>query len=212
MRRPLSRRLRVATADQLFNAERLLIDGSLTLFSSSSYVGGSQPAASGELHPRPAVAPPGLHRSKPPRHPLILDGFFPTSRPSRRKTRAAGNCACTFYLVFKEPAFPRFPHPASISPSGEPYEITPALQPCQDLFARPDQCRRLDSRKGFESRKGLAHLKGDDRKGTAWRTTRAGAAAGTQSVHPIYVSRTRLSTTRRPRLQRPAELDERDQR
>ncbi len=109
-----SHRLRGASAKQLFNAERLLIDGSLTLFSSSSYVGGSQPAASGELHPRPAVVPGNSRRPEPPRHPLILDGFSDFAPPALRRDRLdsapttlVGNCACTFYLVFKEPAFSR---------------------------------------------------------------------------------------------------------
>jgi len=68
-----------------------LIDGSLTLFSSSSYIGGSQPAASGELHPRPAVALRGLRRARPPRHPLILDGFF-RLRASGASSRQARLC------------------------------------------------------------------------------------------------------------------------
>ena len=58
---------------------------------------GSQPATVGELHP--------LHR-KALRHPLILDGLF-TFAPCG----ASVNCACTFYLVFKEPALPE-PDPA----------------------------------------------------------------------------------------------------
>src|SRR4051812_20276955 len=78
---------------------------------------GSQPATVGELHP--------LHR-KALRHPLILDGLSdsaprlaaldvvgtcPGTRPSRLHLAArpeqAGTeyCACTFYLVFKEPDF-----------------------------------------------------------------------------------------------------------
>jgi hypothetical protein len=75
------------------------------LFSSSSYVGGSQPGVPGELHPGHTVASRDLHRPRPPRHPLILDGLF-RRNALRRHT---GNCACTFYLVFKEPAFPRPP-------------------------------------------------------------------------------------------------------
>ena len=81
MRRPSLARLRGLAQGKLFNAERLLIDGSLTLFSSSSYIGGSQPAASGELHPRPAVAPGNLRHLEPPRHPLILDGLFSAFAP-----------------------------------------------------------------------------------------------------------------------------------
>ena len=76
-----------ATARFHLNAERLLIDCSLTLFSSSSYVGGSQPAASGELHPRPAVAPGNLRHLEPPRHPLILDGLFSAFAPFEAPAR-----------------------------------------------------------------------------------------------------------------------------
>jgi hypothetical protein len=70
-----------------------------TLFSSSSVLGGSQPATVGELHP--------LHRIAP-RHPLILDGSPPVPHPHPPLPRPAAaehqqNCACTFYLVFKEP-------------------------------------------------------------------------------------------------------------
>ena len=54
-------------------------------------IGGSPPARAGELHPTTRTAE---------RHPLILDGF--------RRSRAG--CACTFYLVFKEPDFARVPH------------------------------------------------------------------------------------------------------
>ena len=105
---------------------------------------GSQPATVGELHP--------LHR-KALRHPLILDGLsdvparlsahdsietchrvglYPTppcgfvvGRPD------AVYCACTFYLVFKEPAGAYFRFwlltlrsPPRLSPSGEPCNLT----------------------------------------------------------------------------------------
>src|SRR6266542_2826759 len=56
---------------------------------------GSQPATVGELYP--------LHR-KALRHPLILDGLFLRLRTLR--CFGERNCACTFYLVFKEPALP----------------------------------------------------------------------------------------------------------
>jgi hypothetical protein len=56
---------------------------------------GSQPATVGELHP--------LHR-KALRHPLILDGLSDSA--SRLRARLRRDCACTFYLVFKEPALP----------------------------------------------------------------------------------------------------------
>jgi hypothetical protein len=116
-----------------------LIDGSLTLFSSSSVMDGSQPAASGELHPRPAVVPCDLRRLKLPRHPLILDGFFPTSRlptsPFGFVGRpVAGNCACTFYLVFKEPAFPRCPFWPQFLRLGNLTRLFQTSQPCQCLF------------------------------------------------------------------------------
>ena len=98
MGRPPSR-LR-APAGDLINAERLLIDGSLTLFSSSSYVGGSQPAASGELHPRPAVALRSLRCAWPPRHPLILDGSdFAPSALRRDKSRLGTDDGCRFVLA-----------------------------------------------------------------------------------------------------------------
>jgi hypothetical protein len=66
-----------------------------------------------------------------PRHPLILDG-------SPRPLAGPQNCACTFYLVFKEPAF-RIPRPLPTkSSSGEPYEYNQADNSCQRLFrSRP---------------------------------------------------------------------------
>jgi hypothetical protein len=131
MRRPCfhSSRSRNYDRAQLFNAERLLIDGSLTLFSSSSYVGGSQPAASGELHPRPAVVPaacaPGT--ATPPadtRRVLCL-----------RSLRSSGERLCLHVLSsFQRTGFPARPRLASISPSGEPYEINPLPSACQALF------------------------------------------------------------------------------
>ena len=60
-------------------------------------IGGSQPATVGELHP--------LHR-KALRHPLILDGLSLRLTPCGARQRY---CACTFYLVFKEPDFLRVP-------------------------------------------------------------------------------------------------------
>ena len=71
-------------------------------------IGGSQPATVGELHP--------LHRIAP-RHPLILDGSPPVPHPhpplpEPMTAEHQQNCACTFYLVFKEPdllAVPRRP-------------------------------------------------------------------------------------------------------
>jgi hypothetical protein len=125
-----------------------LIDGSLTLFSSSSYIGGSQPAASGELHPRPAVALRSLRHAGPPRHPLILDGFrlraFDASSgqvPTRHRRRWSA-CACTFYLVFKEPAFPLAPVWPQYLRLGNLTRVFQMLQPCQHLFAgHPDFLR-----------------------------------------------------------------------
>jgi len=108
-----------------------LIDGSLTLFSSSSYIGGSQPAASGELHPRPAVALRGLRHARPPRHPLILDGL---SLPSLLAELQQRNCACTFYLVFKEPAFPLAPVWPQYLRLGNLTRVFQTSQPCQSLF------------------------------------------------------------------------------
>ena len=62
------------------------------MFSSSSVVDGSLPSPAGELHPR-------LQDSQC--HPLILDGSV-RLRPLRDYGETV--CACTFYLVFKEPA------------------------------------------------------------------------------------------------------------
>ena len=62
------------------------------------------------VHSRPSVVNYTPERRIALRHPLILDGFFrlrAIGAPSRRARltppRAARNCACTFYLVFKEP-------------------------------------------------------------------------------------------------------------
>ena len=86
------RALRSSRRGKLLNASSLLINGSLTLFSSSSLMGGSQPAAIGELHPRPAVAPRSSRHQRLPRHPLILDGFFsafaPCGAPARETVLA----------------------------------------------------------------------------------------------------------------------------
>ena len=114
------------------NAERLLIDGSLTLFSSSSYIGGSQPAASGELHPRPAVASGNLRRLKPPRHPLILDGLFPAFTPCG----APAEKLCLHVLSsFQRTDFPRSPDSCEFRRQANLTRIFQTSQPCQYLFA-----------------------------------------------------------------------------
>jgi hypothetical protein len=151
---------------------------------------GSQPAAIGELHPRPAVAPLDLRRSELPRHPLILDGFFPTSRlrrfieiastPHRRPF--AGNCACTFYLVFKEPAFPRPPTGLNISVWGTLREYFKRHSPVNTFLS------------SWQSLEGSFPPGRTTRKGIEGRSYLSGQPAGSRSVHSIYVSQTDVST------------------
>jgi len=63
---------------------------------------------------------------EPDRHPLILDGL-----------------AVTFYLVFKEPALPVHPSPASQPSSGEPFKLTNPPTSCQALIsALPEMSSR----------------------------------------------------------------------
>jgi hypothetical protein len=77
-----------------------------------------------------------------PRHPLILDGSSPRHSPEGDGGR---NCACTFYLVFKEPDGWRRPEPLSqpvcgrramrssvgLPSSGEPSNTTEGSFGCQ---------------------------------------------------------------------------------
>jgi hypothetical protein len=95
---------------------------------------GSRPATVGELHPRPAVAPLGLRRSKLPRHPLILDGFFLASRPLITEDTRCQKLCLHVLSSFQRTGLARTPRLASISPSGEPYELTEMLQPLSTIF------------------------------------------------------------------------------
>ena len=87
------------------------------------------PASVGELHPQPPVAPRSLRRSKPLRHPLILDGFRLGA-----SQRFVGLCLHVL-SSFQRTGLARAPHLASISPSGEPYELTETSQPLSTFFA-----------------------------------------------------------------------------
>jgi hypothetical protein len=116
-------------ANNSFNVDRLLIKLS-NVVQFVKFVGGSQPARSSELNScdRDYTAPPADTRRVPP-------------SPSR----APADCACTFYLVFKEPgsclahrsALRRdgWPErsPSTISLSGEPSNLTNRGRPCQPL-------------------------------------------------------------------------------
>src|SRR3954469_23032693 len=84
---------------------------------------GSQPTAGGELHPRhpDCTAPPADTR----RVTSIPPHTFQCATSSRY-------CACTFYLVFKEPTCPRSPS-AFFSP-GEPFNLTNRARDCQPNF------------------------------------------------------------------------------
>src|SRR4029453_5105216 len=67
------------------------------------------------------------------RHPLILDGLsVPPRAPGGAE--ADGKSACTFYLVFKEPAGCCLCSPSGLSSSGEPYNTTGRLPTCQPLL------------------------------------------------------------------------------
>jgi len=135
---------------------------------------GSQPATVGELHP--------LHRNAL-RHPLILDGLslrlrtLPDSAFRLRRAKRVGerNCACTFYLVFKEPALPdtddalearsRMRTPSGVSPLGEPYNLTSAFwfvsTPRPQFFCRfrASPYRSRGTRRAEERLKGCASQK-----------------------------------------------------
>ena len=119
MGRPPSHRLRGTTAEQLVNVDSLLIWLS-NVVQFVKLMDGSPSAALVNYTRTPEIAE---------RHPLILDGFFLRLRSLR--SSGERNCACTFYLVFKEPALLAVHHPASISPCGEPYENNETSQPCQ---------------------------------------------------------------------------------
>jgi hypothetical protein len=86
------------------------------------------PASVGELHPRPPVAPRSFRRSKPLRHPLILDGFRLGA-----SQRFVGLCLHVL-SSFQRTGLARAPRLASISPSGEPYELTETSQPLSTIF------------------------------------------------------------------------------
>ena len=86
------------------------------------------PASVGELHPQPPVASRSLRRSKPLRHPLILDGFRLGA-----SQRFVGLCLHVL-SSFQRTGLARAPLLASISPSGEPYELTETSQPLSTFF------------------------------------------------------------------------------
>ena len=138
MGRPPSHRLRGTTAEQLVNVDSLLIWLS-NVVQFVKLMDGSPSAALVNYTRTPEIAE---------RHPLILDGFFLRLRSLR--SSGERNCACTFYLVFKEPALLAVHHPASISPCGEPYENNETSQPCQAFLIALTFFLASDSRMGFE--------------------------------------------------------------
>jgi hypothetical protein len=79
---------------------------------------GSQPATVGELHP--------LHRNAL-RHPLILDGFLTASRLAARRRELCLHVLSSFQRTGR--SCPR--SPSGLSSSGEPYNITNGIRPCQ---------------------------------------------------------------------------------
>jgi hypothetical protein len=81
---------------------------------------GSQPATVGELHP--------LHRNAL-RHPLILDGFLTTSRLAARHRELCLHVLSSFQRTGRSCPRP----PSGLSSSGEPYNITNRIRPCQPL-------------------------------------------------------------------------------
>jgi hypothetical protein len=82
-------------------------------------------------------------------HPNTLTSIRPTT-PHDPPADTQTGCACTFYLVFKEPvvAATRFPrplvHPIPSSPTslGEPSNLTTASPPCQ-LFSAPHRTSKF---------------------------------------------------------------------
>jgi hypothetical protein len=178
---------------------------------------GSQPAASGELHPRPAVASRSLRRSKPPRHPLILDGFSDFAPPALRRDRLdvapatlAGNCACTFYPVFKEPALPELPDWPQYRRLGNLTSLPKRHNRCQDLFCGfPIAFARFPA--GFGGRTIVRGRPGVFLPGSqalsatkkcsnlvgplvGARSNSSGLPAGSRSVQSIYAAADALST------------------
>jgi len=94
------------------------------------------PCAAGELHPRPRDSQC---------HPLILDGLSDSA--SRLRARLRRDCACTFYLVFKEPAARSRRSPSALFPSGEPSYLKDGFRVCQLLFASSSIFFRIGSRR-----------------------------------------------------------------
>jgi hypothetical protein len=129
---------------------------------------GSQPATVGELHP--------LHR-KALRHPLILDGLSPTSRLRRfvetgstRHRCASIEDLCLHVLSsFQRTGLARHRRraearsqmcpPASVSPLGEPYNLTSAF-----LFVSTPRRHFLSSFSGVA----ISLQRNDARRKTAW--------------------------------------------
>ena len=113
---------------------------------------GSQPRRRGELHPDDKLnaAPPADTRR-----------VFSASTLAGLGAR---NCACTFYLVFKEPAFRVPPLPPTKSSLGEPYEHNRHSTASQPLFSmRPNGVStgagptEMDERWNAERTKNLLH-------------------------------------------------------
>jgi hypothetical protein len=86
------------------------------------------PGRKAELAPRPLQ-----------RHPLILDGFFRLAK-APEGAKADGNCACTFYLVFKEPAFLRSPDCALYRRLGNLTSLPTSPAPVNPFFDAPKGC------------------------------------------------------------------------
>ena len=183
-------------------------------------MGGSQPSARGELHPTRPLHREALRPCASLRHPLILDGLFLRLRtlldsafgPRRAKRVGERNCACTFYLVFKEPALPdtdtalrarsrslpdeapearsRVRSPSGVSPLGEPYNLTSAFlfvsTPVRVFFVVSGAARSLQRNETRRrTARGLCEPEG---------LLEDPATAGSRSVQQIYASDPRVST------------------
>jgi hypothetical protein len=125
-----------------------------------------------------------------PRHPLILDGSL---------TPLAGhqNCACTFYLVFKEPAFRRSPHRRPNRRQGNLTSITVPPLPVNNFFDASERCFN----RGRTNRKGRA-LGDRTHKKFAPHTepgaNRPAHRAGARSVRQLYDPPRTVSTSGTP--------------
>jgi hypothetical protein len=135
---------------------------------------GSQPATVGELHPRPAVAPLDLRRSEPPRHPLILDGFFLASRPLiAEDTRCQKLCLHVLSSfqrtgLLASPVWPQYLRLGNLT------RVFQTSQPCQHLFEF--WCIPW---------KGISHLEGQPERGTDCRLRASRTLSATKKVPQI---------------------------